>query len=607
VSKRTKWLSLIGVIAALVVGWQVAAFAVLPGSGFQGNDGNLIASDGPANTIDWNSFADVEWTGTAPKRTAEKQALGWDFDGLEDAQATTSDDGFAGGTKQDNNCPAVISAKAPNKDDLKRVYFANTTAADGDIFLELAWVRIPQNSTSASAHVAFEFNQGSTACGAASDGLVSRVAGDMLIVYDFEGGSAAPTLTLKRWNTTAIPGPDCEVGNTLPCWGPPINLTTSGFAEAKVNTTPVLDQLTPPTPPATTSVDSTLGPVEFGEAGVNLTDAGVFTPGQCTSFGKAYAVSRSSGSSATAQMKDLVGPGNVNINNCGGITINKVTVPSPDPTDNTFDYSTEGGLDPATFALKDGETKDFGNEVQAGTYTVTETDANLNNFTLTDLDCTVTGSGGSTFTVERTDPNDPTSPLTGKVTIDLEALDQVDCTYTNTLQQGALAIEKDSTKGGAVSQPGAVFSFDGQSVKDNDTSGANGLVPDEDPAVGRVCVSGLSPADYTVNETTPPPGYGPAPADQADQVVTVDSNTDCDANYPTAEVANFTNAPLADIQVNFRDGGSGETSATSITCPDTGTTADTTPADGWDDSVTHEGIAIDPSPKTITCTIVIDP
>ena len=65
--------------------------------------------------------------------------------------------------------------------------------------------------------------------------------------------------------------------------------------------------------------------------------------------------------------------------------------------------------------------------------------------------------------------------------------------------------------------------------------------------------------------------------------------------------------PLADIQVNFRDGGSGETSATSITCANTGTTGTTTPATGWDQSVTHTGIAIDPSPRTVVCTIVIDP
>ena len=59
---------------------------------------------------------------------------------------------------------------------------------------------------------------------------------------------------------------------------------------------------------------------------------------------------------------------------------------------------------------------------------------------------------------------------------------------------------------------------------------------------------------------------------------TVAVGTNCTNNQPSdANSAMFTNPPLADIQVNFRDGGSGETSATSITCKNTGTTADTTP------------------------------
>lgn len=33
---------------------------------------------------------------------------------------------------------------------------------------------------------------------------------------------------------------------------------------------------------------------------------------------------------------------------------------------------------------------------------------------------------------------------------------------------------------------------------------------DEDTAVGSVCVSGLAPGSYTVNETSPPIGYGSA-------------------------------------------------------------------------------------------------
>jgi hypothetical protein len=52
VSKRTKFLLGIGVIAALVIGWQVAAFGVLsdPSSGFQGNDGDLDPAKNGAPT-----------------------------------------------------------------------------------------------------------------------------------------------------------------------------------------------------------------------------------------------------------------------------------------------------------------------------------------------------------------------------------------------------------------------------------------------------------------------------------------------------------------------------------------------------------------------------
>ena len=486
-SKRTKVLLGIGVIAALVMGWQITAFATLPGSDFEGNDGNLEI-DGAPPSFDWNGFEPATWTGTAPNRTSSATIAGWDFDGLEDAQATTSDNGFAGGTKQDAQCPNVITAKAPNKDDLKRVYFANKQAANGDIFLELAWVRITQNTTSPSAHVAFEFNQGSTSCNEPG-GLVQRTAGDMLIVYDFEGGAADnPTLTLSRWITSGA----CEVGsNTAPCWGPADELDPTE-AEAKVNTSTVgtvLDEVADP--------DETLGLNEFGEAGINLTEAGVFTPGQCTSFGKAYAVSRTSGSSSTAQMKDLVGPGNVEINNCGGITVHKQTVPSPDPTTNTFDY-TSPGLTPTSFTMVDGGTQSFGNQVQAGTYTITETDANQNNFTLSAINCTVTGSGGSTTS---------NSLGTGAVTINLKPLDSVDCTFVNTLQAQASSmtsaqsfIPNDSATITAPAGTGNLAgSVEFKLFESNDCG-----VAASDPAIltQTKTVSGASPVTVTTTNTT---------------------------------------------------------------------------------------------------------
>src|SRR5919106_1654934 len=134
------------IVAAVAVGCLTAVGLAIPGeagpvsdaSGFEADDGNLIVN----STFDWNGFAPTTWTGTAPYRTSSKTVNGWAFTGLEDAQATTSDTAFAGGVKQDNNCPTVNTGKAPNKDDLKRIYLSSNTV-DGDIFLNLAWVRIP--------------------------------------------------------------------------------------------------------------------------------------------------------------------------------------------------------------------------------------------------------------------------------------------------------------------------------------------------------------------------------------------------------------------------------------------------------------------------------
>ena len=366
-----KRLLLVGLaLSALLAGLVVPAALSNPGSvgsasGFEDDDGNLAVD----SAFDWNGFNPTTWTGTAPNRTSSTTASGWAFTGLEDAQATTSDSGLAGGTKQDNECPSVITAKAANKDDLKRVYFANKTV-DGNVYLDLAWARIPQNTTAPSAHVAFEFDQGTTSCGAGSDELVHRSTangGDMLIVYDFEGGATdTPHIKLERWVGTGA----CEVSShSPPCWGPAKDLTDLGFAEAKVNTTAtVLDTIAPS--------NENLGLNEFGEAGIDLTAAGVFPKDVCVGFGKGYAVSRTSGNSATAQMKDLVGPGDVNIANCGAIKITKTSSKDDSPLAGAeFDIrkAADNSLVAHVTTGPDGTACE--GDLPLGDYTVTETAA----------------------------------------------------------------------------------------------------------------------------------------------------------------------------------------------------------------------------------------
>jgi hypothetical protein len=314
----------------------IPAFATTSGdAGFEGDDGNL-APEAPIN-FDWNSFyaddggtpavrTSPDWSaGTAPYRIGSATASGWTFTGIEDAQNNQNDSVFGGGVKQDNECPSVNEGpKPPNKDDLKRIYITHKTGTDGHVYLALAWARIPQNTTSASAHVAFEFNQNDpdvagNACPAGSDSLVKRSTangGDFLIVYDFEGGSDPVVLKLLRWKSTGTCEQTGKAATSAGCWV--LDPTFTDWA-ARVNTADALDRIAP-------DGDDTLHTQEFGEAIVDLTPV-IFPelPTACLSFGRAFGVSRSSGNSGQAQMKDLVGPADVNIANCATVIVRKVT------------------------------------------------------------------------------------------------------------------------------------------------------------------------------------------------------------------------------------------------------------------------------------------
>lgn len=177
---------------------------------------------------------------------------------------------------------------------------------------------------------------------------------------------------------------------------------------------------------------------------------------------------------------------------------------------------------------------------------------------------------------------------------------------STTVNCAAILILKNSTKlvGGnavRVANAGAVFSITGpggysNSVTDADTTGAE----DEDASVGEICISGLAPGNYSVTETTPPSGYTGSGSGTA--VAT--AGTNCTDNQPSGtDVLTLTNNPTYNIQVNFADGGSGDTSAT-IACTNVGTADSTTPPTGWDTSKTFNGETFI---GDVVCTISVDP
>jgi hypothetical protein len=559
--RRRRFVAFYTTLAAMALGLVLALPAVashpeasLPGSNFEIDiDANLKVDDPAPPSLDWANVNEIRAT---------------------DAVNGTGDNSYSGGVKEDTVCPSeTTDSIPPNKSDLLsfHVYEEAATPLGPQGYLNLAWSRVSEPT--GTTLMDFEFNQSSTPCSSGPN--VVRTAGDLLIEYSIDQGGARADITGRTWTGTEWgPALDLDVNSPLcggnPCAAGTINLTpipaaesdgliTSGFKQART----------------------------FGEAQIDLRL--LFQPNECASFGAAMLKSRSS-DAFNSQLKDFVAPVPIDLQNCGNVIIRKQTIPDEDPNTTLFGYTKNFPTDPVsvnTFTLTDDGVKNYNDTVLFGSsYTVTE-DVIPADWAFVSLDCSA--STGVTPSI---------SGATVTFAIDADT-DVLDCTYTNQLQLGALKILKNSTKGGPVSQPGAVFSYDGASVTDNGTG-------DEDPDVGEVCVSGLSLGDYTVNETAAPPGYGDA--GQSNLTATVVTGTNCTDNQPTGTgVVTFTNAPLADIQVNFRDGGSGETSATSITCANTGTTGSTTPATGWDQSLTHEDISIDPSPRTITCEIVIDP
>jgi hypothetical protein len=344
-------------------------------------------------------------------------------------------------------------------------------------------VRIPQNTTSPSAHVAFEFNQSKTACGAASGGLVTRTAKDLLVVYDFEGGTDSPVIRIERWVTSGA----CEISShSAPCWGP-ADVLGAGEAEAAVNTgvgglsgaLPNGDTIAPSAP-------QSLGLKEFGEAGIDLTDSGVFDANTCITFGKAYGVSRTSGNSGTAQMKDLVGPVDFSLSNCPKVNIVKTGGNAP-LAGAKFELFQPAGVD--------------GNGVPSGT-------SKYDCTTGTDGKCTMENVLPGSYTLDETVvPSGYTkaSGLPQTVTV-VSGTDQT-LTFEDPPAPGSVDITKLDDAGDPV--VGARFQlYSPQGIANGAPTGSavTGKYCDTD-VTGSCTISNVTPGDYTLDETVIPTGY----------------------------------------------------------------------------------------------------
>ena len=255
-------------------------------SGFEDADGNLaIDTDG---CMDWNEFTPT-WTGIAPFETGTGSTDGFTFAGATDAVNSTSDSIYAGGVKQDTECPGTVTGKANDKADLAAIYISGERIGD-QVYLFLSWERELNTTVNSDVFVSFEFNQSSLSCGSGSP-FVHRTVGDLLFDYNFQSGSS--TITAEQWDGTG--------------WQP---LAAPPF-EASVNADTVTDTIRPDG-----HVDLTT--FEFGEAGINLSGLDLTGNGgkACETFGSVLGGSRTSKSGDTAQLKDFVGPAPLDVSNC---------------------------------------------------------------------------------------------------------------------------------------------------------------------------------------------------------------------------------------------------------------------------------------------------
>jgi len=565
----------IPIAAALVVSLVLAyaGFANLPGSTFEGNDGNLVV----------NTAGNHDWV-NAPNRVRG-----------DDLTSGRTDNSFGQGTKEDDaNVTVVTGSIPPNKSDLTRFYVASEFASNSN-FLYLAWER---SNVLGSANMDFEVNK-LTQPNLTTTGpkTLNRSPGDLLVTFDFANGGGNPVLGLLTWMTSANgAATDCFSANTLPCWGATpaqdaldgvndnrVDLSDAGFAEGAVNTVTVTDPIANVSLPANT----------FGEAAVNLTAAGVFPAGTCTAFGSAFLKSRSA-ASFPSEVKDFVAPQPINISNCGTVNIIKHTDPrgqnqdfsftstipsSPstctlDATPSSFTLNDSAGVDPSP--ITGTANTEHCTNVPAGTYTVTE-GADPANFTFESLTCSA--EGGGSFTTS------------GKVaTITVAPDSTVTCIYTNQLQTGAIKVTK--TRKHAADGPGdhphagVDFTVNGVTKQTN----ANGVA----------CFDGLPFGTYTVHETVPA-GYH---VDANDKQVTVDNTAACSDDPYGGETVSFHNTPLTDITVSVNSQVDGGTSST-IECKasDDSTVASGSTGANGDGSAS----ASDLEPDTYTCTVVVDP
>jgi hypothetical protein len=468
------------------------------------------------------------------------------FTHIPDTAASTSDDSFTPGQKQDTTCPTVEGHKNPPKDDFTDIAsYTEVNATTGATYLYGATIRYAANGN-ASENI--ELKQGTGGLCPGSTTLLARVAGDKLIAIDYVSGG--PQFHVLTWVTSGA----CFVGsNSAPCWGATVVEVGPPNTEGAVNASPITAANNP-----ISNVALVAG--KFAEFGINLAGAGIIPSGSCKSFSQTVWESRSSGSSFVSSTKDI-SIEDQDINSCASLGVRKVGSDGGSQAGAVFTLyegsDTTGAVVGSCTVDGNGDCLPSFADLVPGTYTIDESNTPI----------------GYT--------KDPSLPFT----FTLAQGEDKSLLFTDVAQTGAIKVTK--TRKHAADGPGnhphqgVSFTVDG--------------VTQQTDANGETCFDGLSQAEYTVTETVPG-GY----SGTASKQVTVDNPASCsDAAYG-GEAVSFHNEPLTNVTVTVDSQVTGGTSST-IDCEPTDNDPDAGPGD--DITVTLSDL----EPTVLTCTIDIDP
>ena len=298
-------LSTTGVVMAVDAGAAHAATPTLPATtplAFEAADGNM-ACDGTGggagctgatpNYLDWNSSY---VTGSSAFQNVPDT----------DPQCTGGrDEIFSQGTKENDTTVTVACSPSPPKVNLTQMYAWHQTVGT-DTYLYLAW-EAPNQSGSNNNHIDFELNQVAQSSPPSGGGTwqLTRTPGDILI--DFDITPTVPFVCYSTWSGSAWVFPTGGTANAN-CASNEAALNTAIAAVAGAGFTD---------PNNATSI-----PVGgFGEMGIDLNMAGLFSAGQCANFANIWVKSRSSGSGQTSELKSFIAPPHgISVNNCSSTT-----------------------------------------------------------------------------------------------------------------------------------------------------------------------------------------------------------------------------------------------------------------------------------------------